>query len=183
MERHSFIAASNLTELSPPRVEDAAELFAVINSNRARLRQWLPWIIPEYSIEDARSFLLRSAAAFEERSSLTLTIRHKGAVCGAIGLHKIDKLHRNTSTGYWIDEAHQGFGIITAACRAVVTESFENFGLHRLEIRCAVQNHRSSAVPRRLGFLEEGILREAEWLHDHWVDLRVFSMLAHDWIK
>ena len=140
MERPSAITANNLTELSPPRAEDAAELFAVIDSNRARLRQWLPWIVPEYSIDDARSFLLRSAAEFEDRASLTLIIRHKGALCGAIGLH-------------------------------------------RLEIRCAVENHRSSAVPRRLGFLEEGILREAEWLYDHWVDLRVFSMLAQDWIK
>jgi ribosomal-protein-serine acetyltransferase len=183
MERDSVIAANSLTELSPPCAADAAELFAVIDSNRTRLREWLPWIVPEYSVDDARDFLLRSAAEFEERVSLTLIIRHKGALCGAIGLHKIDRLHRNTSIGYWIDEAHQGLGIITAACRAVVTEGFENVGLHRLEIRCAVQNHRSSAVPRRLGFLEEGILREAEWLHDHWVDLRLFSMLAQDWIK
>jgi ribosomal-protein-serine acetyltransferase len=183
MERTSGIAANSLTELTPPRPEDAAELFAVIDSNRARLRQWLPWIVPEYSLDDARQFLLQSAADFEDRPSLTLIIRHKGALCGAIGLHKIDKLHRNSSIGYWLDEAHQGKGIITTACRAVVTEGFENFGLHRVEIRCAVQNHRSSAVPRRLGFFEEGILREAEWLHDHWVDLRVFSMLAQDWIK
>jgi ribosomal-protein-serine acetyltransferase len=183
MERTSAIAANNLTELSPPRAEDAAELFAVIDSNRARLRQWLPWIVPEYSIDDARHFLLRSKAEFEDLASLTLIIRHKSALCGAIGLHQIDKLHRSTSIGYWIDESHQGKGIITAACRAIVTQGFENFGLHRLEIRCAVQNHRSSAVPRRLGFLEEGILREAEWLYDHWVDLRVFSMLAQDWVK
>ena len=183
MERDGVIAANSLTELSPPRVEDAAELFAVINSNSARLRQWLPWIVPEYSLDDARDFLLRSKAEFEDRASLTCIIRHKGALCGAIGLHKIDKLHRNSSVGYWIDEAHQGKGLITAAARAIVTEGFENFGLHRIEIRCAVQNHRSSAVPRRLGFLEEGILREAEWLHDHWVDLRVFSMLAQDWVK
>jgi ribosomal-protein-serine acetyltransferase len=183
MERTSAIAANNLTELSAPRVEDAAELFAVIDSNRTRLRQWLPWIAPEYSLDDARQFLLRSKAEFEDRASLTYMIRHKGVLCGAIGLHKIDDLHGNTSIGYWIDETHQGLGIITAACRTVTTEGFDNFGLHRIEIRCAVQNHRSSAVPRRLGFIEEGILREAEWLHDHWVDLRVFSMLAQDWIK
>jgi ribosomal-protein-serine acetyltransferase len=183
MERTNVIAANNLTALSPPRAEDAAELFAVVDRNRARLRQWLPWVAPEYSLNDAQSFLQRSAAESEDRASLTLIIRHKGALCGVIGLHKIDKLHKNTSIGYWIDEAHQGLGIITAACRAVVTEGFENFGLHRIEIRCAVHNHRSSAVPRRLEFLEEGILREAEWLHDHWVDLRVFSMLAGDWIK
>lgn len=77
---------------------------------------------------------------------------------------------------------HHGLlGIVTAACRVVIDEGFHNFGLHRIEIRCAVENRRSAAVPRRLGFVEEGVLREAEWLYDHWVDLRVFSMLAHDW--
>jgi len=171
------------TELHTARAEDAEELFSVVDRNRERLRQWLPWVVPEYSVEDTRRFLVRSTAEFEERAGLTLVIRHKGVLCGAIGLHHIDKLHKNTSIGYWIDEAHQGKGIVTSACRAVVTEGFENFGLHRIEIRCAVHNHRSSAVPRRLEFLEEGILREAEWLHDRWVDLRVFSMLAQDWIK
>ncbi len=116
-----------------------------------------------------------------ERVSLGMTIRHKGLLCGAIGLHRIDRIHHNTSLGYWIDEAHEGKGIVTAACRAILTEGFSTFGLHRIEIRCATWNHRSSAVPRRLGFIEEGILRDAEWLHVRWVDLRIFSMLARDW--
>lgn len=190
MERHSAITQNSLTirlndaaELHTARPEDAADLFAVVDRNRAHLRQWLPWIVAGYSLNDARDFLLRGAEEFENRAGLTLIIRHHGALCGAIALHRIDTQHRNTSIGYWIDEAHQGRGIVTAACRAVVTEGFENFGLHRIEIRCAVENHRSSAVPRRLEFLEEGILREAEWLHDHWVDLRVFSMLAQDWTQ
>jgi len=70
---------------------------------------------------------------------------------------------------------------MTRACRAIATEAFRQYGLHRIEIRCATGNGRSAAIPRRLGFAEEGILREAEWLYDHWVDLRVFSMLEHNW--
>lgn len=180
MDQPIAIASKNLTI---PRPEDAEELFAVIDRNRARLREWLPWVAPKYSIDDARSFLPRTAAEFERRDSLTWLIRHEGAICGVIDLHKIDHVHRNTSIGYWIDEAHSGKGLMTAAARAIITEGFKNFALHRIEIRCAVQNHRSCAVPRRLGFVEEGILREAEWLYDHWVDLRVFSMLARDWVE
>jgi ribosomal-protein-serine acetyltransferase len=70
---------------------------------------------------------------------------------------------------------------MTAACRAVVTEAFEHYGLHRIEIRCATKNHKSRAIPQRLGFVQEGILREAEWLYDHFVDLVVYSMLEQDW--
>ena len=45
----------------------------------------------------------------------------------------------------------------------------------------ATPNARSAAVPIRLGFTEEGTVREAEWLYDRWVDLRVFGLLRQDW--
>jgi ribosomal-protein-serine acetyltransferase len=188
MERTIALAADNLniqldgnTELDLVRIVDAEELFAVIDRNRVHLHRWLPWAVPSYSIESARQFVAESSAKFAERESLAMTIRHRGALCGAIGLHSIDHLNKSTSIGYWLDAGHEGKGIITAACRAIVTEGFRTFGLHRIEIRCATWNHRSSAIPRRLEFVEEGILRDAEWLHDRWVDLRVFSMLAQDW--
>ena len=181
MEPNPELRLNENTELQVVRPEVAGDLFAVVDRNRDRLRTWLPWVAPDYSIADMRRFLTDGSADFAKRRSLTMTIRHRGALCGSIALHPIDERNRSTSIGYWIDEAHEGKGIMTAACRAVITEGFSNFGLHRIEIRCATWNHRSSAVPRRLEFVEEGILREAEWLHDRWVDLRVFSMLARDW--
>ncbi len=170
------------TELRSIGLGDADEMFAAIDRNRERLHQWLPWASSGYSIADTYLFLSNSLEELARHESLTMTIRHRGNLCGAIGLHRIDHKNRSSAIGYWIDEAHEGKGIVTAACRAMVNEGFRNFGLHRIEIRCATWNHRSSAVPRRLEFLEEGILREAEWLHDKWVDLRVFSMLAQDWV-
>lgn len=175
------IPVNEITELRPASPEDADEFYRVIDRNRERLGRWLPWAGPHYSLDDARRFLADSAADMAERRSLTMTIRHRGAICGAVGLHRIDGRNKSSSIGYWIDRAHEGKGIVTAVCRAIVTEGFRSYGLHRVEIRCATWNHRSSGVPKRLEFVEEGILREAEWLHDKWVDLRVFSMLAQDW--
>ena len=174
---------NNDADLRPASANDAEELFAVIDRNRDHLHTWLPWATPQYSLATARRFLTECVEGFNAGQSLTMIIRHKGAICGAIGLHRIDATNRATSIGYWIDREHEGKGIVTAACRAMVTEGFSNFKLHRIEIRCATWNHRSSAIPRRLEFVEEGILRDAEWLHDRWVDLRVFSMLAPDWAK
>ena len=56
-------------------------------------------------------------------------------------------------------------------------------GLNRIEIRCATQNVRSRAIPERLGFKEEGLIRDAEWLYDHYVDHIVYGMLESDWVN
>jgi len=169
--------------LHPASTDDATELFAAIDRNRARLRQWLPWISNHYSFHDALRFLEQAVTQNAEGSALTMLIRSNGKICGAIGLHRIDYPNRASSIGYWIGNDHEGKGFITRACHAILDLAFLTYGLHRIEIRCATGNTRSTAIPIRLGFSEEGILKEAEWLYDHWVDLRVFGLIDVNWKK
>jgi ribosomal-protein-serine acetyltransferase len=178
---HLNIPVADGIELRRVSSANCPELYAAIDRNRARLRTWLPWVTDTFQLSDLIEFVRQREIDNAARVSLTTNIWCHGELCGAIGLHAIDQRDRNTSIGYWLDQAYQGRGIMTRACRAIVTEGFRQYGLHRIEIRCATGNGKSSAIPRRLGFVEEGILREAEWLYDHWVDLRVFSMLEQDW--
>lgn len=168
-------------ELRPALRSDAPVIFAAIQRNHARLREFLPWVSPTYGESDAVRHLEQRERENTAHEALAVHIWMQNELCGAISLHKIDPLHKSTSIGYWLDSAYEGRGIMTMACRAITSEGFRNYGLHRIEIRCAVENEKSSSIPRRLGFVEEGILRQAEWMHDHWIDLRVFSMLQQDW--
>ncbi len=63
-----------------------------------------------------------------------------------------------------------------------MTHALVDARLNRVEIRCAVGNQKSQAIPKRLGFVQEGVLRDAEWLYDHFVDHLVYAMLARDWV-
>ena len=83
--------------------------------------------------------------------------------------------------GYWLAETHQGRGLVTTACRALVDHAFSAWTLNRVEVRAAVDNLRSRAVPERLGFTLEGTIRQAEWVNDRYVDHAVYGMLAADW--
>lgn len=168
-------------ELRPLSAEDADALFSTIERNLDRLRQWLEWAAADYSLDDVQRFIGEKQAGNLAGTGLAAGIWLAGSLCGAIELHRIDGRHRSSSIGYWIDGACEGRGIATRACRAIVAEGFRSYGLHRIEIRCATANHRSAAVPQRLGFKLDGTLREAERLHDRWIDLHVFGMLQHEW--
>ena len=72
---------------------------------------------------------------------------------------------------------------MTRAVRTLVDHAFGVWDLHRVEIQAAVNNHRSRAIPERLGFREEGVLREAERIGDRWNDLAVYAILAPEWVQ
>ena len=168
-------------ELKQFASEDAEILYAVVDRNREHLRQWLPWVDLTRSSDEIGLFLSRVTAQFDEGLGPNFSIWLEGTLAGAIGCHPIDRPNRSCSLGYWIAAGHQGQGTITRGCRHLLDYLFDEADLHRVEIRCGTGNARSRAIPIRLGFRYEGVLREAEWVNDRWLDLEVWSMLEADW--
>ena len=161
--------------------QDVAELFALTDRNRSHLREWLPWLDSNSSVADTRSFIHASLQQFADRRSLAAGIWFQSELAGVIGLHAIDWNNRSVAIGYWIGASFQGRGLVTRSCRALVEYVFAELGLNRVEISCAVENRRSRRVPERLGFSDEGLTRQTEWLYDHFVDHAVYRMLRSDW--
>lgn len=178
MFRHRIDEHTELRLMVPA---DAAELFALTEAQRAHLRRWLPWLDSVKSSSDSAGFIQLTLRQFSERQGFNAAIVHDGAIVGVIGHHRIAWANRSTSLGYWLAASHEGRGIMTAACRVLVQHAFTEYALHRVEIRCATGNARSCAIPERLGFRREGLLREAEWLYERFVDHYVYGLLANEW--
>ncbi len=159
----------------------AEEATAVIRDNHAYLKEWLPWVKDDYSLADTLEFVRRNLRQFAANEGFSAQIVHRGRFAGNIGFNKFDWTNRKTEIGYWLAEPFQGRGIITRACRAFVSHAFDVLKLNRVEIYCGVGNDKSRRIPERLGFREEGVLRQAEWLHDRYIDLVLYSMLAAEW--
>jgi len=93
----------------------------------------------------------------------------------------LDRHNRKTEIGYWLAVSYQGKGLMTKTCKMLVAYAFVEYQLNRVEIHCAIGYIRSRAIPERLGVTQEGVLREAAWLYDHFVDHVVYGMLAREW--
>jgi ribosomal-protein-serine acetyltransferase len=159
----------------------AAEVFSLVDQERDYLREWLPWVDATETLDDTLSFIKSSLEQFASNHGFAAGIWSDGRFAGVIGTHKLDLLNRKGEVGYWLGRSVQGQGIVTAACRAVVTHLLGEMDLNRVEIHCAVGNEKSCAVALRLGFTEEGMAREAQLLHGKFRDLRRFAMLKRDW--
>src|SRR4051812_9974486 len=161
-------------ELRQLQMPDAEELFAVADRNRAYLREWLPWVDKTHSAAEIRDFIAARLEQFEAQQGPNAAIWLEGRIVGSVGCHPIDWANRNCSVGYWIDAAQQGKGVMTRCCAALLDYLFHEMDLHRVTIQCGTGNRKSCAIPERLGFGREGLLREAEWVNDRWVDLLVW---------
>lgn len=159
----------------------AKELFAVVDANRTYLREWLPWLDMNRSAADSRQFIKGTLEQYAANKGFQTAIVYRGQMVGMIGFHQFDWPNRSTSLGYWLAADAQGKGIITRACRYLVNYAFTKLAMNRVEIRCATGNHKSRAIPERLGFTIEGTARQTEWLYDHFVDHIIYAMLAKEW--
>ena len=84
--------------------------------------------------------------------------------------------------GYWLAKSQTGRGLMTTAAKKLIREGFRQLDLNRIQARVATENYPSQAVCDRLGLKREGILRQAEWVNDHFVDLMMNSVLSGEWM-
>jgi ribosomal-protein-serine acetyltransferase len=169
------------TELCLIELEHSQKLTNLFELNREHLRRWHAWMDLLCSVHDVE----KAIVAWQQQNAGNLGfhagIWFRGQLCGMISHIHVDWRNRNAALSYWLDSAHQGRGIMTSCCRAIILHGFNSWNLNRITIECATDNTRSRAIPERLGFKLEGITRSSEWLHDHFADHAIYGLLKSDW--
>lgn len=168
-------------ELRTVREQDAPALFALTDQNREYLRRWLPWVDDTRSAGDTLAFIKSSQEQLRRNDGFQVSVWHRGQLAGVLGFHYWDWTNRKTEIGYWLAAPFQGKGIMTRACRTLVDYAFGKLEFNRVEIRAAAGNDRSQALPERLGFRQEGVLRGAERTAAGPTDQVVYGLLRSDW--
>lgn len=158
-------------------------LYNAVDNNREHLSAFLPWVGNMKSIHDFRSYISNCELLYQQGKEVSFVIIADEVTVGRIGLHHLNSENKNAAIGYWLTKDAEGKGIISKSCEAIIKYGFEELGLHRIEIKAAVNNLRSQAIPQKFNFTKEGILREAELVNNKFLDLVLYSMLRNEWIE
>jgi ribosomal-protein-serine acetyltransferase len=175
------ITVGSEIELRKWKLEYAPVSFALSDKNRQYLLPWLSWVPSVKTVKDSEKFIRTSLKAMEKDAGLELGIWYQNKLVGCLGLHALSMDNRRASVGYWLDQDHQGKGIMTQSVRALIDYCYGQMGLNRLEIKAAVDNKPSYSVAERLGFKKEGIARQYEVVNGRTPDYFVYSMLKAEW--
>lgn len=157
---------------------DACELFRLIDKNRIYLNKWLPWVESTKDISDSKNFIKFAITNFELQKSVQYKIMFNGKLCGLFGINDINKRNKSVSFGYWIGENFQNNGIVTNVCEVVKNYIIKNENIHRIEIRVDKNNLKSRLIPERLNFKLEGILKDADYIDNHYENVYIYSYLS-----
>lgn len=154
------------------------ELFALTENNSTYLRKWLPWLDFNKTVQDTEKFIESAIIQYKDGLGPQYAVFFKDRICGVNGFHKMDKINKTGMLGYWLGESYNGKGIISLTTKKLLNIGFYDYKLNKIEIRCASENYKSRAIPERLGFKYEAMLRQCEFLYDKYVDHAAYSLLS-----
>ena len=158
----------------------ATDLFNVVDKNRDLLAPWLGWVDFVKGPEDEFSVVQSVAQA----DTCKYFIYVGTQLAGMLGIVQEYKSKNTIEIGYWLDKDAYGRGIMTHAVKKVVGLAFDVLGVNRVEIQAAIGNLKSRAIPQRLGFNQDGILRQREVVRPGVVyDIAMYSKLKSEWEK
>jgi len=164
------------------QIEDAENLFALVDANRAYLKEWLPWLDRNADVKDSISFITSIHEQFHAGFGFACGVFLSGRLVGMCGFHPINPSDKSVVIGYWLSEDVQGSGIISRCTKFLIGYAFCELKLDKVYIPVAVENSKSRAVCERIGLVSEGVVPKAEFLYDKYVDHVRYAISKGEWL-
>jgi ribosomal-protein-alanine N-acetyltransferase len=171
------LAGSSIT-LRELRLTDASSLLAMLSSEEVA-RFISP---PPTTIEGYERFITWTQQEREAGNYLCFGVAPQGrsTIVGLFQVRQTDPDFSNAEWGFALGSAYWGSGIFTEAANMVLDFMFDVVGAHRLEARAAVQNGRGNGALRKLGALQEGILRRSFLRRGEYLDQVLWAIIDSD---
>ncbi len=193
---YALIVISDMKELDPfgselpgietqrlrmrhPRFEDAADLFAIFGDPVA-MRYWSHEPHSELSVSQEYIAGIHKGLAERTLFQWAITLPENDRLVGTVTLIGWDRAHRRAELGYMLKPTLWGNGYASEAVRGVLRFGIDRMNLYRVEAELDPRNTASARLLERLGFKDEGLMRQRWFLYDEWCDGSMYGLLTDD---
>ncbi|MFZ9035688.1 MAG: GNAT family N-acetyltransferase [Francisellaceae bacterium] len=178
-----IIKVANKIRLELIQAKDVESIFALTSANRLHLLPWMPWAGEAFSRAGIEQFVKLAEQQHKDNRALNFKIIYRDNYVGNISYNQLDHTLQTAIIGYWLARNYNGLGIMSCCVTALLDYGFNVLNMNKIRINCATQNSKSRAIPERLGFHLDGILRAEEKVGGVFFDHAVYSMLKQEYVN
>jgi RimJ/RimL family protein N-acetyltransferase len=175
------LLTGNLVSLRELRASDAPALFAALSS-----QQVSKFISPPpATVEGFGRFISWANRQRQSGQYLCFAIVPRGTET-PVGIFQVRSLEPAFGTAEWgfaLASDCWGTGMFTDGATLVIDFAFEVLGVHRLEARAALKNGRGNGALRKLGAVQEGVLRRSFLRNGEYLDQALWTILQDEWLQ
>ena len=175
------LLTGNLVSLRELRAGDAPALFAALTS-----QQVSKFISPPpATVEGFGRFISWAIRQRQSGQYLCFAIVPHGSDT-AVGIFQVRSLEPAFGTAEWgfaLAAECWGTGMFTDGAALVIDFAFDVLGVHRLEARAALKNGRGNGALRKLGAVQEGVLRRSFLRNGEYLDQALWTILQDEWLQ
>lgn len=173
------VLVGNQVTLRELRTSDAQSLFAMLTTEEVS-RFISP---PPTTVEGFEKFIAWTQRQRRAGSYVCFAVT-LNSTDTAIGIFQLRELEPGFGTAEWgfaIGSPYWGTGVFQEGAELMVTFAFDSVGVHRLEARATVRNGRGNGALRKIGAIQEGLLRKSFYKNGEYLDQALWTILDEDW--
>jgi len=175
------LLTGHLVSLRELQASDAPALFAALSSDQVT-RFISP---PPATVEGFGRFISWAIRQRQSGAYLCFAIVPNGSDT-PVGIFQVRSLEPAFGTAEWgfaLASECWGTGMFTDGAALLVDFAFDVIGVHRLEARAALKNGRGNGALRKLGAVQEGVLRRSFLRNGEYLDQALWTILQDDWVQ
>ncbi|MFB5078220.1 50S ribosomal protein L7/L12-serine acetyltransferase [Enterobacter sp. 10-1] len=152
-------------------------LHQLVEKNKRWLQHSLSWPTEVRGEDETRRHVQGNVMLHQRGYAKMFLLFLQDEMVGVLSFNQIEPINKTAYIGYWIDESHQGQGLLSQALQAFIDYYARSGVVRRFVIKCRVANHKSNQVALRNGFTLEGCLQQAEYLNGSYDDQNIYGRI------
>ena len=178
-QRQLPVLTGQTVTLRELRTSDAASLFAMLTTEEvSRFISPPPTTVEGFERFIAWTHRQRTAGSY---ACFAVTVQGFDAAIGIFQVRELEPGFGAAEWGFAIGSPFWGTGAFQEGAELVLGFAFDTLGVHRLEARCAIRNGRGNGALKKIGAVQEGVLRKAFLKNGEYLDQALYAIVEDDW--